>query len=169
MPPRSRIHALLVLATQGLACSASAAELSADCKPAVAAMEKSLVADHTIVATRGADTMRGVTVGGQSWIQVQGAWRKSPVSPKESAEMAHENLKGAKQFSCKALPDTVIEGTPVVVYATHTVSGDDDVMDSRVAISKATGLVVSVESRAGGETGFGMVTHYGYGNVKAPM
>ena len=169
MQPRTRFLVVLTLATQGLACSASAAELSADCKPSVAAMEKTLVADHTAVSTRGGDTMRGVTLAGQSWVQANGAWRKSPITPQETLVMAHDNLKGAKQFSCKALADSVVDGTPVAVYATHTVSGDDDVMDSRVAVSKSTGLVVSVESRAGGEGGLGVVTRFAYGNVKAPM
>lgn len=166
---RTRFLVVLALVAQGLACSVSAAELSADCKPSVAAMEKTLMADHTTVTTHGGDTMRGVTLRGQSWIQARGEWRKSPITPQETLVMAHDNLKDAKQFSCKALADAVVDGTPVAVYATHTVSGDDDVMDSRVAVARSTGLVMSVESRAGGESAPSLVTHYGYANVKAPM
>jgi len=168
MRSRALVPFLLALASAASAAS-GAAELGADCKPPFSAMEKSLQADHTTVTTHGGDTMRGVTLGGQTWLQVHGAWRKSPVTPQQNIAMTRENLKDAKQFSCKALPDAVVDGTPVAVYATHTVSGDDDVMDSRVAVARSTGLVVSVENRQGGEATASLVTRYAYGNVKAPM
>ncbi len=148
--------------------AARAAELSTDCKPVFAAMEKSLQADHTTTTTHGADVMRGVTVDGTLYLQIGGAWRKSPISVQDNLAMSRQNLKDAKEYTCKALPDSVVDGTPVANYATHTVS-DDAVIDSHVAIAKGSGLAVSVENRHTGHAGADMVTKYGYGNVKAPM
>ena len=165
-------HLRLALVGAALIAAAStpvlAAELSAECKPILAAMEKSLRADHTTTTAHGAETMRGVTVGGTVYVQGRGAWRKSPMTVQQSIEQMRENLRDAKAFTCKALPDAVADGTPVLMYATHTVT-DDGTQDSRIAVAKSTGLAVSVENRNPGEPGADMTTHYGYANVKAPM
>ena len=147
---------------------AQGAELSGDCKPVAAAMEKSVQADHATTTTRGADTMQGITVGGAIYVQARGAWHKSPMTVQDNLAMSRENLKDAKEYSCKALPDSVVDGIPAANYATHTVNGDT-VVDSRIAIAKATGLAVSVENRLSGDANAVMVTHYRYGNVKAPI
>jgi hypothetical protein len=164
---RPTAFALAALALCALK-TVSAAELSAACKPVFAAMEKSLQANHTTTTTHGANVMRGVTVDGTLYLQVGGAWRKSPISVQDNLAMSRENLKGAKEYTCKALPDSVVDGTPVTNYATHTVS-DDAVIDSLVAIAKGSGLAVSVENRRTGDAGADMVTKYAYGNVKAPI
>jgi hypothetical protein len=148
--------------------SARGADLSADCKPVFAAMEKSLQANHTTTTTHGADVMRGVTVDGTLYLQIGGAWRKSPISVQDNLAMSRENLKSAREYTCKALPDSVVDGTPVANYATHTVN-DDAVIDSRIEIAKGSGLAVSVENQRAGEHGGGLVTKYSYGNVKAPI
>ncbi len=148
--------------------AARGAELSAGCKPVFAAMEKSLQVNHTTTTTHGADVMRGVTVDGALYLQIGGAWRKSPISVQDNLAMSRENLKDAKEYTCTALPDSVVDGTPVANYATHTVNADA-VIDTRLSISKASGLAVSVENRRAGETGGGLVTKYGYGNIKAPI
>ena len=147
---------------------AHGAELSGDCKPVAAAMEKSVQADHATTTTRGADTMQGITVGGAIYVQSKGAWHKSPMTVQDNLAMSRDNLKAAQEYSCKALPDSVVDGTAVANFTTHTVNSGT-VVDSRIAIAKATGLAVSVENRLSGDANAVMVTHYRYGNVKAPL
>ena len=166
MPRRRVVLALTLLA--GLAgLDAGAAGLSADCKPVFDAMEKTLLSNHTTVTTRGSETLRGVTVDGTMYLQVNGAWRKSPFTPQDNITQSRGNLKDAKEYSCKALPDAVVDGIPVANFATHTVGSEDDVIDSRIAISKPTGLAVSVENRRGPTVNY--MTRYGYTNIKAPL
>ena len=166
------MHVRPIFALAALAlCTLTAvrgADLSADCKPVFAAMEKSLQVNHATTSTHGADVVHGVTVDGTVYLQMRGAWRKSPISVQDNLAMSRENLKDAREYSCKALPDSVVDGTPVANYATRTVN-DDTVIDSRIAIAKDSGLAVSVENRRTGETGGDVVTKYSYGNVKAPI
>ena len=165
-----RCGALAPFVLVGLAApGAGAASLSADCKPVFAAMEKTLLSNHTTVTTRGSETLRGVTVDGTTYLQVNGAWRKSPFTPQDNVTQSRGNLKDAKEYTCKPLPDAVVDGTPVVNFATHTVGSEDDIIDSRIAISKATGLAVSIENRRGADGAASYMTRYGYANVKAPM
>lgn len=159
--------ALAVLALCTLP-AARGAELSANCKPVFAAMEKSILANHETTTTRGAEILHGVTVDGAVYLQVRGAWRKSPISAQDNIAMSRENLKDANEYSCKALPDSVVDGTPVANYAAHTVN-DGAVIDTRVAVAKGSGLAVSVENRLSGDTAGAVVTKYSYGNVKAPI
>jgi hypothetical protein len=165
---RSRLALAAVVLVAGLIAQARAAELAGDCKPVFAAMEKTLRANHTTTSVHGAETIRGVTVDGVAWVQIKGAWRKSPIGVQQNIDMTRENLKDAKAFTCKPLPDAVVDGTPVANYATHTVT-DDGTQDTRIAIAKSTGLAVSVENRNPGEPGSDLVTRYGYSGVKAPM
>ncbi len=162
--------AALVLATLALfaATPARGVDLSDDCRPVLAAMEKSVQVDHATVSTHGLEIVRGVTAGGVNYLQVHGAWRRSPLSVQENLAMSRENLKDAQEYTCKALPDSIVDGTPVANYATHTVS-DATVVDSRISIAKSSGLAVSVENRHSGDAGADMVTRYTYGNVKPPM
>ena len=159
---------VLIAALAAGAAAAHGAELTAECRPLMAAMEKSIQTDHTTTTTHGAQVMKGVTVGGAIYVQSHGAWVKSPITVQDNLAMSRENLKDATEFSCKLLPDSVIDGTPVTNYATHN-SSPDTVMDSRIAIAKGTGLAVRVENRPADDPGGTMVTTYSYGNVKAPI
>jgi hypothetical protein len=157
------------VAALSLPGTSRAADLSAQCRPIVAAMEKSLQTNHGTTATHGTDTVHGVTVDGTTWLQVRGEWRKSPLSVQANIAMSRENLKEATSYTCRALPDSVVDGKPVANWATHTVV-DAITADSHIAIARSTGLVVSVENRHAGETGpADIVTHYDYANVKAPL
>ena len=167
MPVRFTAFALAACALAALT-SARAAELSADCKPVLAAMERSIQANHTTTTTRGAEILHGVTVDGAVYLQVNGAWRKSGISAKDNIDMSRSNLKDAQEYSCKALSDSVVDGTPAANYSTHTVN-DDAVIDTRIAIAKGTGLAISVVTRRPGDPAGDVVTRYAYGSVKAPI
>jgi hypothetical protein len=110
-----------------------------------------------------------VTVQGTTWLQIDGGWRKSPMTVEANIAMSRANLKEARSYTCKALPDAVVDGKPVATWATHTVV-EDGSADSRIAIAKASGLVVSVENWHAAPTGpADIVTHYDYVDVKPPI
>ena len=159
---------LVVAAASVLAAPSRAADLTAECRTVVSAMEKSLHTDHSTVASHGANTVHGVTVQGTTWLQVDGTWRKSPMTVESHIAMSRANLKEARSYTCKALPDSVIDGKPVANWATHTVV-EHGSADSRIAIAKGSGLVVSVENWRALDTGpADLVTRYDYTNVKPP-
>ena len=119
MPRRRAVLAMSVLAG-AMVLDAGATGLSADCKPVFDAMEKTLLSNHTTVTTRGSETLRGVTVDDTMYLQINGAWRKSSFTPKDNIEQSRGNLKDAKAYTCKALPDAVVDGVAVANFATHT-------------------------------------------------
>jgi hypothetical protein len=145
-----------------------AAELSAACQPLVAAMEKSLLADHNTATIRAGKISHGVTIGGVNYIEVSGAWHKSPMSPKDLIAQSRENLKDAKGFTCSTLPDSIVNGVPVSNYAARTVT-EDDTTDNKISISKAMGRLVQVENDSKNDENAHYITQYTYDGVKAPM
>jgi hypothetical protein len=131
-------------------------------------MEKSMLADHNTVTIMAGKTLHGVTVGGVNYIEVDGAWRKSPLSPQDSLARSRGNLKNAKSYTCSSLPDSVVNGVPVANYAARTVTADDTV-ESKISVSKATGRTVQVENDSKTVKDAHYVTQYTYDNVKAPL
>jgi len=160
---------LVLAAASCLAAASGAAELSPECRAIVIALEKSLHTDHRTTSTHGKDTVHGVTVQGTTWLQVDGGWRKSPMTVEANIAMSRANLKDARSYTCKALPDSLIDGKPVANWATHTVV-EDGSADSRIAIAKGTGLVLNVENWHAAPTGpADIATRYDYVNVKPPL
>ncbi|MEP7063331.1 MAG: hypothetical protein ABI881_13125 [Betaproteobacteria bacterium] len=104
------------------------------------------------------------------YVQVRGAWKKSPITVQAAIARSRENLKQAKEYSCKPLPDSVVDGVAVANFATHTIS-DDASIDGIVAIDKRSGLAVRVENnlRTGAATAPHYVTQYSYRSIKAPI
>jgi hypothetical protein len=147
---------------------AGAAELSADCKAVSAAMEKTIGTDHTTAIVRNGVTSHGVTAGGVNYVEIKGAWRKSPMSAKDMIAQEHENIRDAKEYRCQRVGDAMVDGVPVTVYKTHTVT-DSATDEGTIAIARGTGLAVQVEGDLKGDANFKFVAHYGYGNVKPPM
>ena len=148
--------------------SASAVELSAECKPLFDAMEKTIRSDHSTTTVREGNTIQGVSVGGTMYVQIQGAWRKSPMSVQDVLAQTRENLKNAKEYRCQRGADAIVDGTPSTIYKTHTVS-EFGSGDATVAIAKGSGLAVQVENTMTGEANMRFVTRYSYVNVKPPM
>ncbi len=163
-------QSLLVLAAAlDVACTAGAAEVGDDCKPVVAAVEKSFLADHVAVTRQGDVTTHEVTFGGQSWTDVEGHWRASHLSPQDMIDKSHEDVAGSRQFSCTSLPDALVDGVAVLMYAVHIEKVSGQVGGGRIAIARATGLVVSTESDSSARDVVGLTTHFRYDDVKPPM
>ena len=164
-----RFRIILAPTFVALSTSAFGAELSTVCKPLFATMEKSLQADHASTTTRGNDTIKGITVGGVNYLQIGGVWKKSPMSVQENLEQSRTNLKNAKEYTCKPMPDSIAGGATVANYSIRTV-GEYAVVDTVIAIDKRTGMPVSVSSDIKSDgTSNHYVTQYSYSGIKAPM
>ena len=161
-----RVNLLLVPVLAVVSATAAGAQLSAACKPVFAAMEKTVQTDHGTTSTRSGQTIHGITAGGVNYLQIGDVWRKSRLSAQDNIERSRENLKDAKEYTCKPLPDSNVGGVAVANYATHTVG--DVVIDNTISIDKRTGMAVTVTSDFK-EDGTHVVTQYTYGGIKAPL
>jgi hypothetical protein len=161
---------LLVLGIWAIAGTAAvAADLGPSCLPILKAMTKTLQSDHSTVTQDGSHTSTGITAGGANYLQMQGKWIVSPLSPQDNLKRSEENLRNAKVYTCQALPDSVIDGVPVANYRTRTESANG-VVDSTVSIAKGSGLAIRVENSmdSGGGAKASYVTRYGYTGIHAP-
>jgi hypothetical protein len=148
---------------------ALSAEPGPGCAPIVKAMEKTLQVDHSAVTQMGGRTSTGITAGGVNYLQIDGVWKVSPISPQDNLKRSEENMHNAKAYTCQALPDSTIDGVAVANYRTHT-EGQDAVVDSTISISKSTGLALSIENEmdTGGGAKNHYVTRYSYTGIHAP-
>jgi len=168
MPQHLPIHVTVALVALALTGSAGAVEVGADCKRVVDSTEMTLLSDHSTLVVDGTDSTRSVTMGGQAWVQEGKHWRKSLLTPQQFVRGFRDDVKAAREFTCKALQDSVIDGMPVTMIATHVVSGNGDSVDSRVAIVKSSGLLLSVVNIPDAKGTVGREKHYAYDNIRAP-
>jgi hypothetical protein len=155
--------AILVAATG----SAVGAEPGPACAPILKAMAKTIAVDHATVSQSNGHTSNGITAGGVSYLQMDGVWKLSPLSPKDNQARSDENLKNAKSYTCQSLPDSTIDGVLVANYETRTET-EDTVVESKIAISKASGLAIQVDNNIGEGNKSHYSTHYTYSGVHAP-
>jgi hypothetical protein len=148
--------------------NAVAAEPGPACAPIMKAMAKTLIADHATTTQRDGRTSNGITAGGVNYLQIGNGWKVSPLSPKDNQARSDENLRNAKSYTCQSLPDSSIDGVLVANYRTRTET-DDTVVESKIAISKTSGLAIQVDN---GLTSEGNKSHYStrytYTGVHAP-
>jgi hypothetical protein len=148
-----------------------------DCNIIFDADDKLLTSDHhtfmtSTSAAQGSAprTSESITVKGVTYIQVKGAWRKSPITGAEIREQKAENRKTAKNVSCHYLRDESVGGEAARVYSAHAET-EDDKTDTTVWISKSRGLPLRQEEDidvggAGGKTHYSV--RHEYTNVSAP-
>jgi hypothetical protein len=161
---------LQILAILGTATgSAAAAELSPACAPILRAMAKTLVVDHATVTQSGGRTTNGITAGGVNYLQIDNVWKLSPLTPRDNQTRSDENLRNAKSYTCQSLPDSSIDGVAVANYRTHTES-EQAAVDSKISISKASGLAIEVvnDLDAGDGIKSQYSTRYSYTAIRAP-
>jgi|SRR5450631_1480923 len=148
--------------------TAVAAEPGPACAPILKAMAKTLMADHASLTQSNGQTMKGITAGGVNYLQIENVWKVSPLSPKDNQSRSDENLQNAKTYVCQSVPDSIIDGVPVANYRTRTET-EDAVIESKIAISKASGLAIEVDNDLAGE---GNKSHYStrytYERIHAP-
>jgi hypothetical protein len=160
---------LQIIAILGAAtATAVAAEPSPACAPILAAMAKTLRVDHATVTQSNGRTTNGITAGGVSYLQIDNGWKVS-LSPQENQARSDENLRNAKSYVCQSLPDSSVDGVAVANYRTRTET-EEAVVESRISISKTSGLAVEVtnELDAGEGIKSHYSTHYTFTGIHAP-
>ena len=161
---------ILTIAILGAAtASAVAAEPGPACAPILSAMTKTLKADHVTLTQSDGHTINGITAGGVNYLQIDNVWKVSPLSPQQNQARSEENLRNAKTYTCQSLPDSSIDGVTVANYLTRTET-EDAIVESRISISKTSGLAIQVENDlSAGETKKSRyTTRYSYTAVHAP-
>ena len=132
-------------------------------------MTKTLKADHATLTQSDGHAINGITAGGVNYLQIDNVWKVSPLTPQENQARSEQNLRNAKSYVCQSLPDSSIDGVTVANYRTLTET-EDAVVESKISISKASGLAVQVENdlNAGGIKKSHYTTRYSYDGVHAP-
>jgi len=149
----------------------------ASCKPVFDAAEKQQATSYHAYTTMPTALPGGkprqlelIAAGGQNYVLMDGAWKRSPMDQAAMAKQEQENIRDAKALSCHRLREESVGGIPAVVYTEHS-ENEDTKTDGQVWIATATGLVLRTETDmsmlAGGGTRH-MVTQYEYTNVQAP-
>jgi hypothetical protein len=149
--------------------TAVAAEPSPACAPILAAMAKTLEADHATLTQINGHTTNGITAGGVSYLQIGNVWKTSLLTVRENQARSDENLRNAKSYVCQSLPDGSIDGVAVANYRTRTET-DEAIVESKISISKISGLAIEVDNdiSAGGGIKSHYSTHYTYTAIHAP-
>jgi hypothetical protein len=166
---------ILTLAALPILLAPSPARAQSECKPLFDAVDKLTTVPHHAYATQKTDgkdrTSETILVGEDIYVNADGKWVKSPITPKEMREQEQENRKESTQMSCKHERDESVSGEPAEVYATHNKNGDVD-YTARIWLSKRTGLILRQDEdidTGGGPSGKSHHSiRYDYSNVSAP-
>jgi outer membrane lipoprotein-sorting protein len=142
-----------------------------DCKLLFDADDKMLSTDHHAYVTTpgGKETHEMVMVGGVSYIQFDGAWRKSPMTAAQMREQKIQNRKNAKNLSCHFVREELVDGESARVYSSHS-EDEDTKSDATIWISKSKGVTLKIEqdSVSTGSSKTHQSVRYTYTNITAP-
>lgn len=140
------------------------------CQPLVDAAKKQILTPHHAWVTQGGRTTESISIGGATYIQVHGTWKRSPLGPKEALDQMQENLRTATAYSCRHIGNEAVGGVPAAVYTSH-VENQGVKADARTWIAIETGLILRQEEDMGTDDGTGtthMSIRWEYNNVRAP-
>ena len=176
LTPILRSGALTALFACALVLPARA-DLPAACRPAIDAIKKQIVTPSHMYQTETAAftggkplTSESIFAGGVIYIQVHGAWRRSPMTTGEMLKQQEENERNLKAPSCRYLRDEAVNGEPAAVYVEHS-EPEGAISDATIWVSKSRGLPLRLEADtdAGGKMGkVHRAIRYDYGNVQPP-
>jgi hypothetical protein len=164
-------HMVLVsLALPWLAASPAIAQTAPACQAPFAAMLKVATTSHHATSTMSNPPVvsETITAGGAIYVKISGGWKKSPMTPQALAQQEQDNIKNAKS-TCQQLPDDRVDGALAAVYSIHSETPDIGPSDSKVWISKATGLPLRSDADRGGDTKAHISVTYDYVNITAPI
>ena len=148
------------------------------CQPVTEAMFKVTSTPNHVYMSETADYLSGETRKTETildndsiYIQREGKWQKSTITPQSLALQQRENLTNTKtKYTCEYLRDEAVNGDLTSVYKTHT-DTDGAKVDTQVWIAKSTGLPLHAEtdSDVGGTAGKShLQTRWEYGNIQPP-
>jgi hypothetical protein len=116
--------------------------------------------------TKNAET---IYLNGVTYVNVNGRWLKSPISPKELEEGKKESEQ--KNGMCSVVRDEAVNGEPATLYKVHNQTPDDTV-DTQIWISKSKGLplrqIDDIDAGGGARGKSHTEIRYEYTNVTAP-
>jgi len=161
----------------GLSAALPARALAPACQPFVDAVVKQIgTPTHLYItetsAARGGAPRKSESIysGGAIYVQVDGIWRRSPISVSDMQRQQQENLRNQKTASCRHLRDEAVGREAAAVY-----SEESDVEGTKTSamvwISKSRGLPLRLEhdSDVGVKMGKSHSSvRYEYGDVKPP-
>lgn len=160
--------------------AASAVAADAACKLLVDATAKNLTIPTHIYSTETASYTGGkprntetIYLGNKTYIQVNGRWRVSPVTPKmmlDAESEAKKDPNSASHPTCRFVRAEVIDGEAASLYSEH-IQDQDGKRDSQAWVSKSRGLLLKLEMdvELGGAAGkVHRVSRFEYTNVQAP-
>jgi hypothetical protein len=149
------------------------------CQPMMNSVTKRLSTSSHMYMTETGGYLKGETRNGEmiyagenTYINVKGQWRKSPVSKQEMLEQQQENWKNAKSTTCHVVGDEAVGGQMATIYSVHSET-EDSKEDGRIWLSKSSGLPLKEEidiDVGGGAMGKSHKSiRYEYNNVHAPI
>jgi hypothetical protein len=161
---------LLIAATCTLPASITHAQTAA-CKPVTDAMIKVATTPHHTSSTYGSQTSEAIVADDTSFVRINGAWRKSPLTPQDQLRQEQENIKNAKVYTCTQLRSETVNGFAAVAYKVHSETPDVGTSDGTVWIASSLGLPVKADEDVA--TGAGTKMHlsvsWDYANIRAPV
>jgi len=146
------------------------AQLSSDCQAVSNAMLRVTTTPHHAVATSSKlrEVTESILAGDTNYFKYHGVWKKRPLSPRDNLEREQDNIKNARVYTCRRLPDELLDGTRVATYTAHSDTPDVGTTDAKLWISKATGLPLRTDSDIDSGTKQQLSVRYDYANIKAP-
>lgn len=162
---------VLILGVGGLSASRPADAQPAACKPVIDAMLKVATTPHHTLSTDGSQKSESIVVDDATYVQVRGAWRKSPMTPQAQRQQEEENIKNAKVYACTELRSETVNGIPAVAYKVHSETPNVGNSDGTVWIAPSLGLPVKTEEDITPSMGPKMhisIT-WDYSNIHAPL
>ena len=117
---------------------------------------------------RGKRSIESISAGGAIYVTIGGKWKKSPLTVRQMQEQEEENIRDARNASCRYLRDEPVEGQAAEVYSAHSET-DGLVSDTVVWPAKADHRVLHEEedmNQSGDK--MHMSIRIDYANVAAP-
>lgn len=148
-----------------------AARAQDECKKVLDAGERLTTTPHHQYMTQVRDNKQelreAISVDGAIYTQVNGKWKKSPLTVQDLSKQEQENRLSAKT-SCRYLRDEAVKGETAEVYRVHA-ENEGIASDSLVWISKSKSQILRQEEDIDATgTKFHESLRYEYTNVVAP-
>ena len=143
-----------------------------DCKKVFDAGERLTTTPHHayLIQVNGKkqESREEISVDGAIFVQLNGKWKKSPLTVQDRLKQQQENRTTAKNTSCRHLRDEAVNGEAAEVYSAHA-ENESIKSDSLVWISKSKNRILRQEEDIDEtDTKFHESVRYEYINVAAP-
>lgn len=171
------LYTLFAASVAGVPLSARAQATSPACKPVLDAHTKEIGTPHhgyqtdTSPANPGKQrTSEIISTPTASYVLLDGKWTRVAITTQQNLAQMQENLRNAKVYQCRQLPDESVDGAAASVYTAHA-ENEFVKNDVKLWVTKSSGLIAREEidmysDDAGGKRHIS--TRYDYRNVQPP-